>query len=146
MEFGCYGIDAGDHKKFDDIFAIATAYLTDKNLIEAMAVSIKEMLSNIREHSYHLDDTRPIDFQIRITWMEVVVTICDRGEPWITDGYFYFIAAEKHLLDLMHQEAERGRGQAIMYLLADSLEYHAGGRLRRMTWRINRGNYAERKR
>lgn len=133
-----YRVAAGNQRHFDEIFQIASRYIPNQDVIDSMALAIKEMLGNIREHSYHLNEELPIDFSIEVTRREVVVVIIDVGAPWRADGFDYLPDAERQLFQLMQNGAERGRGQYIMYLLSDSLEYQLGGRFRRMAWHLPR--------
>ena len=126
---------AGDHDAFERVYRMASSLLDNEtDVIEAMGLCLKEMLSNIREHQYALDPTKLIYLQIEVTNREVIATIIDVGKVWRPDGYYIDPNAEAKMLKLAEELALRGRGHLIMSLLSHSLEYRNGGRVRILAW------------
>lgn len=134
MEFGCVA-PAGETAKFDEILGLATGTLGNEALSESILLATHEMLANIREHQYRSDLTPPIAMSIFITRREVIITMIDVGDTWCENGYLHGNDSAYKLRVLAEEGAQRGRGQLLMGLLADSVRYLHGGRVRQLAWR-----------
>mgnify|MGYP001561469056 FL=1 len=125
---------AGEYRGFDHVVDMATILIGDTEISDALALSLKEQFSDIRDHQYHLNMTKPIYLSIEITNRDVIATLIDCGKPWRQDGWLHEPDAQQKLLELLEANAEHGRGKYICAILTHSLEYRNGGRVRILAW------------
>lgn len=129
---------AGDYAAFDKVADDAFAELKgEEHIIDNMKIAIKEVFSNVREHAYQLDLTKPVYFSITVTNEEVIATVLSVSKAWRRDGLVIISDAQDQLLAMALNEAVRGRGHYLIALTTDRFEYHNSGRVCILAWKRN---------
>lgn len=136
---------ASAYLAFDAVLAKAFAQIPDEPMLQMdIAIALKEVFSNIREHTYKLDLSLPIYLSVNVTDRYVLAVVMDSGARWRSDGTLDREGCSEALLQLLLAGAERGRGLLIMANCTDYTKYLRGGCTCVMRWnrwhRDNGGN------
>ena len=133
---------ANDRESFDKVVDDAEKVLKhEPGLLAKLKICLKEIFANIREHAYQMDPRKFISLDIVITPREVVATVIHVGPRWRNDGYVVFENVHGVMRFLLESEAERGRGEPMIFMCCDSFEYRGGGCVAIMAWK--RGDHEE---
>ena len=135
-EFVCCSI--GDRPLLDTLIKTAEKRLSaEPDLLDNLKICLKELLANIREHSYHLNPRRNVYLQLIINPDKVIAIIIHGGDGWRDNGFVYYSNPQQKMEELLLDGQERGRGQLMIYMCSDRFQYKDDGRVCILTW--NRG-------